>query len=73
MTSARLALLISAHRNESVRGRQMQSAGAVRDRSLRHRQMRMRPRMRAGNEAGMCPWRHNLSLALRAQETSLLH
>ena len=59
-------------RDEPVRRCQVRATGAVRDRSLRHRQVRVRPRVRAGNEAGMRWRRHHLSEPLRAQAAGLL-
>ncbi|CAB0041272.1 unnamed protein product, partial [Trichogramma brassicae] len=56
---------------ESLRRRQVRPAGAVRDRSLRHRQVRVRPRVRGRDAARVRPRRHHLRLALRAQAAGL--
>jgi hypothetical protein len=60
-------------RGEPVRWRQVRLPGAVRDRSLRHRQVRVRPRVRGRDEARLRQGWHHLRLTLRAQEAGLPH
>lgn len=54
-------------RYKSVRRGQVQLLPAVRHRPLRHHQLRMRPRMRADHEAGVCPRRRHLHVHVRAE------
>ena len=58
-------------RNQSVRRGKVRPVRAVRDQPTRDRELRVRPGMRAGDEAGMRARRQNVHVVVRAEETGL--
>lgn len=59
------------HRAKSLRSGEVQLLRAMRDQSTRDRQLRMRPRMWAGDEARVRPWRDHLHVHVRAEEAGV--
>lgn len=58
-------------RTKSLRSGEVQLLRAMRDKSSRDRQLRMRPRMWAGDEARVRSWRDHLHVHVRAEEAGV--